>query len=50
MNARTGTDHELEVLLSPDGSEFQFVQGYRVKIAARHVGVTRPPRMGSGTA
>ncbi len=27
-------DHELEVLLSLDGFEFQFAEGYRVRIAA----------------
>ncbi len=30
-------NHELEVLLSLDGFEFQFARGYRVKIAARLV-------------
>ncbi len=30
-------DHELEVLLSLDGFEFQFVRGYRVGIAAQLV-------------
>jgi hypothetical protein len=28
-------DHELEVLLNLDGFEFQFADGYRVKIAAQ---------------
>jgi hypothetical protein len=39
-----GTDHELEVLLSLNGFEFQFAQSYRVKIAARRVAAasTRP--------
>jgi hypothetical protein len=35
-----GKDHELEVLLSLDGFEFQFARGYRVKIAARRVSPT----------
>ena len=30
-------DHELDVLLSLDGFEFQFARGYRVKIAAQRV-------------
>jgi hypothetical protein len=30
-------DHEIEVLLSLDGLEFQFARGYRVKIEARRV-------------
>jgi hypothetical protein len=30
-------DHELEVLLSLDGYEFQFARGYRVKIEAQLV-------------
>ena len=30
-------DHELEVLLSLDGLEFQFAMGYLVRIAARPV-------------
>src|SRR5579864_1742753 len=34
-------DHELEVLLSLDGFEFQFAQGYRVKIAAESIESTR---------
>jgi hypothetical protein len=33
-------DHELEVLLSLDGLEFQFAQGYRVRIAAQVVEMT----------
>ena len=33
-------DHDLEVLLSLDGFEFQFARGYRVKIAARQVETT----------
>ena len=33
-------DHELEVLLGLDGFEFQFVEGYRVRIAAQLVGAT----------
>ena len=35
------TDHELEVLLSLDGLEFQFGGGYRVKIAAQRVAATK---------
>jgi hypothetical protein len=34
-------DHELEVLLSLDGFEFQFAERYRVRIAAQLVGSTR---------
>jgi len=34
-------DHELEVLLSLDGLEFQFAAGYRVKIEAQRVTATR---------
>ena len=34
-------DHELEVLLSLDGFEFQFGSGYRVKIEAQRVAATR---------
>jgi uncharacterized protein DUF6516 len=33
-------DHEREVLLSLDGLEFQFAQGYRVRIAAQVVETT----------
>lgn len=33
-------DHELEVLLSLDGFEFQFARGYTVKIAAQPVEIT----------
>jgi hypothetical protein len=33
-------DHEVEVLLSLDGYEFQFARGYRVKIEARLVAVS----------
>ena len=33
-------DHELEVLLGLDGLEFQFAQGYRVRIAAQPVETT----------
>jgi hypothetical protein len=33
-------DHELDVLLSLDGYEFQFARGYRVKIEAQRVEVT----------
>ncbi len=33
-------DHELEVLLSLDGFEFQFAHGYRVRIAANLVETT----------
>jgi Family of unknown function (DUF6516) len=33
-------DHDLEVLLSLDGFEFEFVRGYRVKIEARQVEAT----------
>ena len=33
-------DHELEVLLSLDGFEFQFVEDYRVRIAAQRIGAT----------
>jgi len=33
-------DHELEVLLSLDGFEFQFGRGYRVKIEAQRVAAT----------
>jgi hypothetical protein len=33
-------DHELEVLLSLDGLEFQFAQGSRVRIAAQMVETT----------
>src|SRR5260370_18750714 len=33
-------DHESEVLLSVDGLEFQFAQGYRVRIAAQVVETT----------
>jgi hypothetical protein len=33
-------DHELEALLSLDGLEFQFAQGYRVRIAAQVVETT----------
>jgi UDP-N-acetyl-D-mannosaminuronic acid transferase (WecB/TagA/CpsF family) len=34
-------DHELEFLLSLDGSEFRLFSGYVVKIAARTVAATR---------
>jgi hypothetical protein len=34
-------DHELEVLLSLDGLEFQFARGYRVRIAAQRVIATQ---------
>jgi hypothetical protein len=34
-------DHELEVLLSLDGFEFQFAGGYRVKIEAQQVAATK---------
>ena len=33
-------DHELEILLSLDGLEFQFDVGYRVRIAARMIQAT----------
>jgi len=33
-------DHELELLLSLDGFEFQFAEGYRVRIAAQLVETT----------
>ena len=33
-------DHELEVLLNLDGFEFQFAQGYKVRIAAQVVETT----------
>jgi hypothetical protein len=33
-------DHELEVLLSLDGLEFQFARGYRARIAAQRVAAT----------
>jgi hypothetical protein len=33
-------DHELEILLSLDGFEFQFAEGYRVRIAAQLVETT----------
>jgi Family of unknown function (DUF6516) len=35
------TDYELEALLDLDGCEFQFTQGYWVKIEARKVKATR---------
>jgi hypothetical protein len=35
------TDHELEFLLSLDGSEFRLFSGYVVKIEARTVAATR---------
>ena len=35
------TDHELALLLSLDGFEFQFALGYTVKIAAREIQATR---------
>jgi hypothetical protein len=34
---RMAEDHELEVLLSLDGFEFQFAEGYRVRIAVQAV-------------
>ena len=34
-------DYELEALLDLDGYEFQFVQGYWVKIEAKNVKITR---------
>jgi hypothetical protein len=36
----TAEDYEIEVLLNLDGFEFQFVEGYSVKIAARLVRAT----------
>ena len=35
------TDHELEFLLSLDGSEFRLISGYVVKIEARIVAATK---------
>ena len=35
------TDHELEFLLSLDGSEFQFGAGYVVKIEAARIAATK---------
>lgn len=40
ISSMTAKDHELEVLLNLDGFEFQFAEGYSVKIAARSVGAT----------
>lgn len=36
-----GEDHALEALLSLDGFEFQFVEGYRVRISAQRLEATR---------
>ena len=43
-------DHELEVLLSLHGYEFDFARGYRVRFAARRISRQRAGHTASNTA